>query len=153
MSQNAFPVGQLTLANTPNAVAWARRHTVEFLRTHQTAPDIIESARLIVSEFATNAVRHPEPEAQSLTSVSTFNVAVRLTPRSVVIEVSDRDPQPPVRRGTDLEATGGRGILIVEEVAYRWGFFHLPACVGGKVVWAEVLLAAPADPGNQDQPG
>ena len=130
----------MTLAKTPNAVAWARRHTVEFLRTHQTAPDVIECARLIVSELATNAVRHPEPEAQSPTSVSTFDVALRLAPHSLVIEVSDRDPQPPVRGTADLGATGGRGVFLVEEMSHRWGFFHPPGPGGGKVVWAELLL-------------
>lgn len=67
----------------------------------------------------------------------------------VVICVWDASPQPPVRVDATEDAEHGRGLLLVEAVSKRWGWF--PAQPGsaqggsaqgdsrhGKVVWAVV---------------
>jgi len=61
MNQVPPPASELTLAATPNAVAWARRHTVEVLQRWRFPAEGIEVARLLVSELATNAIQHARP--------------------------------------------------------------------------------------------
>lgn len=51
---------RLALADTPNAVALARLHTADVLSGWGVSCDIVETAKLLVSELATNAVRHSE---------------------------------------------------------------------------------------------
>ncbi|MFD0348146.1 ATP-binding protein [Kitasatospora aburaviensis] len=132
------------MADTPNAVPWARRHSADILHRWQVPGAVIETANLIVSELATNAVRHPaENEPQntgypSLADVSTFTLTLQLTGTGLLVQVADRDPRPPVRREVGLEATGGRGLFLVSKMANRWGYYY-PATAIGKVVWAELL--------------
>ncbi|WP_416567019.1 ATP-binding protein [Nocardia testacea] len=49
------------------------------------------------------------------------------------IEVHDSSPAPARIRGHDH--TGGRGLLLVTQLATRWG---TEWCAGGKTVWAEL---------------
>ncbi|MGY5134479.1 ATP-binding protein [Streptomyces nigrescens] len=60
MSQAPPPRDRLLLAGTPNAVRLARLHTTDVLSHWGVHPDSIETIRLLVSELATNAVRHPK---------------------------------------------------------------------------------------------
>jgi hypothetical protein len=55
--------------------------------------------------------------------------------RVVHIQVWDGNPRMPVRRGDDLEAAGGRGLLLVEALCAKWGAV-IPQGSSGKVVWA-----------------
>ncbi|MEU6973516.1 ATP-binding protein [Kitasatospora aureofaciens] len=146
------------MADTPNAVPWARRHTADILRHWRIPSAVIETANLIVSELATNAVRHSannEPQSTgypSLADVSTFTLGLQLTGTGLLVQVADRDPRPPVRREVGLEATGGRGLFLVSEMANRWGYYY-PTTATGKVVWAELLLhgSRRSDPGRTVQ--
>ncbi|EYT83913.1 regulatory protein, partial [Streptomyces sp. Tu 6176] len=68
---------------------------------------------------------------------------VTRTPGSggVRIEVTDaRGEQlpttPPYPEGPSTEAESGRGLLLVEALADRWGVQPYPP--GGKTVWAEI---------------
>ncbi|MFF0293194.1 ATP-binding protein [Kitasatospora sp. NPDC004614] len=152
MSQGHPYISHLTLADTPNAVPWARRHSADILRRWQIPGAVIETANLIVSELTTNAVRHPadnEPQSTgypSLANVGTFTLGLQLTGTGLLVQVADHDPRPPVRREVGVEATGGRGLFLVSEMANRWGYYH-PATAVGKVVWAELLLHASGQSG------
>ncbi|MFJ6139224.1 ATP-binding protein [Kitasatospora sp. NPDC092286] len=64
MSQTRSGFSQLALADTLNAVAWARRHAVDVLRRWRVPPDTIQTARLIVSELMTNAIRHTHTDEE-----------------------------------------------------------------------------------------
>ncbi|SNC70062.1 Anti-sigma regulatory factor (Ser/Thr protein kinase) [Streptomyces sp. 2114.4] len=141
MNQAHQTISDLTLAATPNAASWARRHTVDVLRRWQLGSDVVETVRLLASELTTNAVRHASPAQEVAPSssyeVRTISLRLRLTGPSVLILVSDCDPRPPSRRSADSNATCGRGLLLTEAMASRWGYSHPPRH-GGKVVWAEV---------------
>lgn len=157
MSQGHPYISHLTLADTPNAVPWARRHTADILRRWQIPGPVIETANLIVSELTTNAVRHPadnEPQGTgylSLADVGTFTLGLQLTGMGLLVQVADRDPRPPVRREVGVEATGGRGLFLVSAMANRWGYY--PTLAAGKVVWAELLFdgSRRSDPGCTGQ--
>lgn len=88
-------------------------------------PELVAPASLVVTELVANVVDH----AGTL-------MTLRLSLREPYLDVAVRDgsPRPPVpATGPPSKAASGRGLLLVDELAYHWG--HLPAA-GGKVVWA-----------------
>jgi serine/threonine-protein kinase RsbW len=76
----------------------------------------VEDVKLLVSELVTNAVRHPRHNGQ-------IEVKLELTRARVRVEVCDPgDGFRKPRIGTPApDALGGRGLLIVDRVASRWG--------------------------------
>ena len=103
------------------SVAQARAFVVESLGGRPS--DLIDKAELLVSELATNAVRHTGTE---------FSVRVVVTDDRVRVEVTDTgDGQPTKRTPKPLE-TSGRGIQIVEAVSDEWAV--TPVLPRGKTV-------------------
>jgi CheY-like chemotaxis protein len=88
--------------------------------------ELSELVSLLVSELVTNSLVHAGSGAE---------VVVRLRPGRVRVEVADDDPRLPVLRVPDDNGPGGRGLLIVERSASRWG---ADPARGGKVVWFEI---------------
>ncbi|MGW2282709.1 ATP-binding protein [Streptomyces sp. NPDC001770] len=117
-------ISELTLAAAPNAVAWARRHTVDILQRWRFPDEGIEVARLLVSELATNAIQHAHP-AKTYEAVAHFvdmgTIVLMLWPTDggIILAVSDPDPRPPTPRTSDASATGGRGLVLVQTMANR----------------------------------
>ncbi len=102
----------------------------------------VEDGELVLSELVTNALRVPAPGDRM--------VGVRIECRGsgelLRLEVSDAGAgRPEVRQPGELDK-GGRGLLLVESLAHRWGVDERPAGIG-KTVWAE-LLAAGVDPAS-----
>ncbi|MFF6996738.1 SpoIIE family protein phosphatase [Streptomyces sp. NPDC008313] len=117
-----------TVWRVPEAVRHARRFTRRTLRFWGVAEQA-DAALLVVSELVTNALVHTEGQIRlDLTLVSN-----RL--RVAVADSSPRSPMKPTSVG--WEATGGRGILLVDAMSAAWG--TLPVS-GGKQVWSEILL-------------
>ena len=54
---------------------------------------------------------------------------------TVRLEVADRSERAPVPRCVDGEATGGRGLALVDGLADRWGWSAEGA---GKRIWCEL---------------
>ncbi|MDT0344123.1 ATP-binding protein [Streptomyces litchfieldiae] len=144
MSQPPSLRSRLTLADTPNSVNWARRHTVDVLTNWCVSPDVIETVRLVVSELITNAVRHPEQgdEPSHRCDSGTAHIielALEIVGAAVRVSVWDRDPKPPLLKEVGPAAIGGRGLFIVAAMSERWGHYP-PHSRLGKVVWAEIRL-------------
>ncbi|KAF2775737.1 regulatory protein [Streptomyces sp. OM5714] len=111
----------------PEAVRHARRFTRRTLRSWDVPDDTVDGVLLIVSELVTNALVHTDGKVRlDLTLISG-----RL--RVAVADASPRTPVKPTSIG--WEATGGRGILLVEAMSATWG--TLPVS-GGKQVWSEI---------------
>lgn len=54
------------------------------------------------------------------------------------IAVADNSPRTPIKpTSIGWEATGGRGILLVEAMSATWGTVPVS---GGKQVWSEIAL-------------
>ncbi|MFF6815413.1 SpoIIE family protein phosphatase [Streptomyces sp. NPDC012403] len=117
-----------TVWRVPQAVGHARRFTRRTLRSWGVTADV-DAALLVVSELVTNALVHTEGPVRL--DISLVNDRLRLA-------VADSSPRTPVKpTSISWEATGGRGILLVEAVSATWG--TLPVS-GGKQVWAEFVL-------------
>ncbi|MGW6461642.1 ATP-binding protein [Streptomyces sp. NPDC055078] len=119
------------------------RHAVRDLLRRQGVPapdDLLQGLLLIVSELVTNAVKH----AALLSPELGVEVAVRAG--AVRVSVEDNHPYRPKALETDGGQTGGRGLLLVREVALEAGGTYdvEHTTGGGKVVWAELPLAIPA---------
>ncbi|MGW7577385.1 ATP-binding protein [Streptomyces sp. NPDC054765] len=98
-------------------------------------------ARLIVAELAANAVLHGRVPGRC------FRLGLAVTPPATLrIEVTDtrgdRLPVRPSGTGGPL-AESGHGLLLVGELADRWGVEEGP--VPRKTVWAELDFVPPAE--------
>ncbi|WP_436992211.1 ATP-binding protein [Streptomyces sp. enrichment culture] len=115
----------------PSSVSLARRRTARLVG-EWGYPGVAGDASLIVSELAGNALLHGRVLGRL------FRVHLMLTASVVRIEVSDaRGEQCPKPRSPADDEQFGRGLLIVDALAARWGV--TPRTVG-KTVWAEIDL-------------
>jgi anti-sigma regulatory factor (Ser/Thr protein kinase) len=112
----------------PEAVRHARRFTSRTMRAWGVAAHA-DAVLLIVSELVTNALVHTEgPVRLDLTLVG----------NRMRIAVADTSPRSPVKpTSIGWEATGGRGLLLVEAMSAAWGTVPVS---GGKQVWSELVL-------------
>ncbi|MEV4758255.1 ATP-binding protein [Micromonospora sp. NPDC049559] len=88
-------------------------------------PELAGSACIALTEMVNNAVAH-----------AATPLAVALTPRGRALHIGVRDysRDAPTFHGTvPPTSAGGRGMLLVDTVARRWGTSLLP---DGKLVWA-----------------
>lgn len=132
---------QLRLAARPSAAQWARRVLRQMLRERQL-DKISDTALLLVSELVTNAVKASGNGAwQDHPNVPMIALTLRVMDASLLIEVWDADPAPPVLQEADPTCECGRGLLLVDILGDGWGH---RAADGGKVVWCE--LAFPPSP-------
>jgi len=116
-------------ARGPHAPCQARRFVTDVLRRWRL-DELVDPARLIVTELATNAVVHAR---------SGFTVSLNHDGPVVRIAVGDGAESVPQRVPGGAGGSRGRGIPIIEAMASRWGHLALDR---GKLVWAE-LAGAP----------
>lgn len=96
--------------------------------------DLVDTAVLLISELATNAVLHAR---------SGYRVEVAALGTSVRFSVLDDSPVLVHRRVNRLEAATGRGLGMVEALATRWGPTGTDELRGrAKGIWFEL----PTDP-------
>jgi len=107
------------------AAASARRFVSDTMR-EWGCDDLIPDAELLVSELVTNAVLH----ARSATRVTIERGGTTLR-----VSVCDDSRDRPHLRDGGPEAVSGRGLVIVDRVARRWGVDTNEA---GKCVWFEI---------------
>ena len=119
----------------PTSAAQARAFVSQHLLGHGM-PHLVDDIELVVSELATNAVRHAKtPIIVTLEQVDQF----------VLLTVADGSLAAPVRQATDVLDTGGRGLSIVDLVSHDWGVIRGPGET--KSVWAS--FAARVDVGQR----
>ncbi|QDO03758.1 SpoIIE family protein phosphatase [Streptomyces sp. RLB3-17] len=125
---HADRVAAWDLASDPAVVARARKHATEQL-TAWGLDDAAFITELTVSELVTNAIRYGRPPIQ-----------LRLIHEdsTLTCEVFDSSSTAPHMRRARTFDEGGRGLLLVGQLARRWGTRH---AVTGKTVWAEQSLS------------
>ncbi|MEU3786834.1 SpoIIE family protein phosphatase [Streptomyces sp900129855] len=122
-------VADWELPADPAAVAEARKTASRRLADWGLA-ELSFTTELVVSELVTNAIRY-----------ATGPIRLRLIrERSLVCEVFDGGATAPHLRHPRTTDEGGRGLLLVSQVAQRWGTRFLPE---GKIIWAEQSLTGP----------
>jgi anti-sigma regulatory factor (Ser/Thr protein kinase) len=113
---------------TPAAIRAVRHVVVDTLRAWDLDP-LVADAALLVSELATNAVRH---------AASPFRVSLTRTDGAVRIAVEDLGSREPQLRPLDLERLGGRGVALVDAMSLAGGMDRVAA---GQGVWCVLPLA------------
>jgi anti-sigma regulatory factor (Ser/Thr protein kinase) len=106
----------------PASVAAARRFALSALGGCD-APTA-ESVELMVSELATNSIRH---------AGAGFEIRVEHRGTEIRVEVRDGGGGGPPLRSPRPEDPHGRGLRIVDMLAARWGIDH--GADAGKTVW------------------
>jgi len=118
-------VGRL-LPSDPGSAAAARRFVSAVLESW--GDDVAATAELLVSELVTNAVLH---------TVGQIELRVQQADGRVRISVADESGERPAELGDGaLEATSGRGLMLVDALAAAWGVE--PHGVG-KRVWFDLV--------------
>ncbi|NUK01519.1 ATP-binding protein [Streptomyces lunaelactis] len=96
--------------------AGARRATAEFLLQHCDWADL-DAVLLVVSELVTNAVRH---------TAGWWRLHLTAGQDTLVVEMDDSSPLPPVPREPDFTGGGGFGWHMVLQLAGRVEVCPLP---------------------------
>jgi anti-sigma regulatory factor (Ser/Thr protein kinase) len=96
----------------------------------QLDEDIIDTAELLTSELATNAIVHGH---------TSFDVMVSEADGTLRVAVSDQSGRMPVLLSPDERDVHGRGLLILDRLAHQWGTADDHP---GKTVWFDLVAGA-----------
>ncbi|MFD5595636.1 SpoIIE family protein phosphatase [Streptomyces griseorubiginosus] len=120
---DAGHVATWDLASDPAVVSEARAHACDQLAVWGLE-ELAFTTELVVSELVTNAIRYGKSPIQ-----------LRMILQSALTcEVSDASSTAPHLRRARVFDEGGRGLLLVAQLAEHWGTRHHRE---GKVIWAE----------------
>jgi anti-sigma regulatory factor (Ser/Thr protein kinase) len=108
------------------ARAWTRRILWRWQLT-----GVWEPAELVVSELSTNAVLASRPLDRPV-----IRLTLTLNQGELGIFVRDYCPGSPEPATTGDQEENGRGLLLVEAMSARWGWYSPENGAPGKVVWA-----------------
>jgi anti-sigma regulatory factor (Ser/Thr protein kinase) len=111
------------LASDVSSLGEGRRFVARTLRDWNVDESLIEPVVLVANELMANAIVHAD---------SAPVVSLEAAGPALLLRVADASSKLPVARPATLDATGGRGLILVEALADRWGIDTNPS---GKVVW------------------
>ncbi|TQJ74852.1 ATP-binding protein [Streptomyces sp. SLBN-31] len=118
------------LSPTPRGARLARLLATEQLRAWGLP---LDPAEHIVAELAANAVTHGRVPGRD------FRLTLYVVADTLRIEVTDtRGDRMPCAELPDCEAESGRGLVLVDALADKWGV--VPGLSPRKTVWAEIRL-------------
>ncbi|MFJ5264120.1 ATP-binding protein [Streptomyces sp. NPDC088387] len=133
------PVRNFTaqLSPTPRGARLARLLATEQLRAWGVP---LAPAEHIVAELAANAATHSRVPGRD------FRLTLYVVGGTLRIEVTDtRGDRTPELQHPDVEAESGRGLILVDALADRWGTARGPH--PRKTVWAELEVGPEPEPG------
>jgi len=113
----------------PASITAARHRLEDFL--YDVPVDVRNLAALLASELTTNVILHAH---------TPFSLCADVTPFGLRVEVADGNRDPPVVMHPGPTTEGGRGMMLVSELADNWGAEPIP---DGKLVWFELSLVKP----------
>lgn len=115
----------------PSSVTKARHFAVDRL-AGLPAPTL-EAVALMVSELATNCIRHAQ---------TGFELGIDIGHDQVRIEIADAGKGRPAIKSPQPSEPSGRGLRMVELLAENWGVISANSAQG-KTVWFSVLVDQP----------
>ena len=118
-----------TFPAIPQSVHAARRFATNALSGRPAST--LEAVELMVSELATNCIRHER---------TSFHITILGSDREIRIEVTDSGTGTPRMRSPGPDEPSGRGLRIVDMLSESWGVE--PEQPSGKTVWFTVAPAA-----------
>ncbi|MFC9889752.1 ATP-binding protein [Streptomyces pilosus] len=123
----------MLLSSTPRGARLARLLAVDTLRSWGLPH---ERASHVIAELAANAATHGRIPGRS------FRLTLYVVGTTLRIEVTDtRGDRVPEAQVPDPDAESGRGLLLVEALADRWGVAE--GRFPRKTVWAELGFSPP----------
>jgi anti-sigma regulatory factor (Ser/Thr protein kinase) len=130
----------MVIAALPTATPCARLHA-RTISIEWGLGYLAETVELVVSELVTNAVhasvdRDGRPRYSADTGLACVHLRLSTDGAAALIEVWDENAMLPEPGLPDLDDESGRGLLLVDALAERWGW-DLPTG-RGKIVWALV---------------
>ncbi|MFD7295987.1 SpoIIE family protein phosphatase [Streptomyces sp. NPDC059897] len=121
----------MTIAQAePERIAAARQQLRELLHDWSD-PDQMDSAVLLVSEMVTNVLVHTDGDALLVAEMTRHGAE----PRRLRVEVADASDDLPHKRRPGELASSGRGLVLMELLADRWG---VDPRGEGKSIWFEL---------------
>ncbi|MGW0737990.1 ATP-binding protein [Streptomyces sp. NPDC002851] len=130
----------MQFTSTPKNVALVRKHVAKALIGWGYHSDDIDTAVLICSELAANAVQHGHRRGHL------FAVRITADGSHCLIEVCDPSPRIPHWGEASADDEHGRGLQLVATLAEETG--HHPRRHLGKTVWARLQLTTPKTEGR-----
>ncbi|MGZ4165593.1 MAG: ATP-binding protein [Solirubrobacteraceae bacterium] len=114
-----------TFPAIPQSVHAARRFATDTLAGAPSS--VLEAVELMVSELATNCIRHER---------TSFHITILGSSREIRVEVTDSGTGTPTMRSPGPDEPSGRGLQIVNMLSESWGVE--PERPSGKTVWFTV---------------
>jgi anti-sigma regulatory factor (Ser/Thr protein kinase) len=124
-----------TFPHEPQSVPAARRFATSVLSG--ASQETLEAVELMVSELATNCIRHTD---------SGFDLTVIRNGQDIRVEATDHAGGTPTMRSPEPTDPSGRGLKIIDMLSVRWGVQSEPFV--GKTVWFTISDVAPAVAGG-----
>ena len=123
---------------SPGSLVRLRRRARSWLETHAVRGVNHDEVVLALTELVTNSIQHTSGPVE----IDLTWDRDRLL-RATVSDGSTAEPSwPPFER----RAESGRGLLILDRLATRWGV--TPQAARGKAVWCEFVAAHPFPPAS-----
>jgi anti-sigma regulatory factor (Ser/Thr protein kinase) len=132
------PRAVLDLGAVPTAPGCARAWTREIL-WEWGAAELADDAELVASELVTNSVN-----ACTSLDQAAIRLVLTLDRGELAILVRDNHPDVPLAVHPGADDEGGRGLLIVEHLSDRCGWYPLKDATPAKVTWAVISGAGQA---------
>jgi len=118
-----------TFPHQPESVPAARRFATGVLRG--ASAETLEAVELMVSELATNCIRHTD---------SGFELTITRTGTDIRVSATDGAGGTPEMRSPKPTDPSGRGLKIIDMLSSEWGVEQ--SAGAGKTVWFTVPESA-----------
>jgi anti-sigma regulatory factor (Ser/Thr protein kinase) len=132
------PRAHLDLGAVPTAPGCARAWTREIL-WEWGAAELADAAELVASELVTNSLN-----ACASLNQAAIRLILTLDKGELAILVRDHHPGVPLAVQPGAEDESGRGLLIVENLSDRCGWYPLNDATPAKVTWAVISAVGQA---------
>ncbi|HEX3691582.1 MAG TPA: ATP-binding protein [Solirubrobacteraceae bacterium] len=126
-----------TFPAIPQSVHAARRFATDALTGSPAS--MVDAVELMVSELATNCIRHER---------TSFHITILGSTQEIRVEVTDSGLGTPTMRSPGPDEPSGRGLQIVDMLSDTWGVE--PEDPSGKTVWFTMPAATAMAPVSEE---